>query len=133
MLQVEAFIVDEANQDYCSVGGVLFTKDMAELVAYPYGKTQIEYTVPDGVKRIGEYAFSKIDNIYKINFPESLESIGGYAFYGIYSIRRIDVPAGVTVTIAENNLVTVKGPKGELAQSIDPSIIVNIEDGKIVG
>ena len=93
----EEFIVDEANQNYCSVDGVLFTKDKAELVAYPYGKTQIEYTVPDGVKRIGEYAFSKIDNIYKINFPESLESIGGYAFYGIYSIRQIDVPAGVTV------------------------------------
>lgn len=82
------FIVDEANQNYCSVDGVLFTKDKAELVAYPYGKTQMEYTVPDGVKRIGEYAFSKIENIYKINLPESLESIGGYAFYGTY-IRRL--------------------------------------------
>ena len=43
----------------------------------------------------------------------------------------INIPSGVNVTY-KDNVVTVKGPKGELAQSIDPSIIVNIEDGKIV-
>ena len=37
----------------------------------------------------------------------------------------ITVPAGVTVTV-ENNLVTVKGPKGEMSQVVDPSIKVNI-------
>ena len=43
----------------------------------------------------------------------------------------INIPSGVNVTY-KDNVVTVKGPKGELTQSIDPSIIVNIEDGKIV-
>ena len=43
----------------------------------------------------------------------------------------INIPSGVNVTY-KDNVVTVKGPKGELAQSIDPSIIVNIEEGKIV-
>ncbi|MCF0159695.1 MAG: 50S ribosomal protein L6 [Bacteroidaceae bacterium] len=42
----------------------------------------------------------------------------------------IAIPAGVTVNYA-NNVVTVKGPKGELAQSIDPSIAVTIENGVI--
>ena len=32
----------------------------------------------------------------------------------------ITVPAGVEVTIAENNVVTVKGPKGELTQALRP-------------
>ena len=40
----------------------------------------------------------------------------------------INIPSGVNVTY-KDNVVTVKGPKGELTQSIDPSIIVNIEDG----
>ena len=40
----------------------------------------------------------------------------------------IHVPAGVTVTI-KDNVVTVKGPKGELTQEINPDITVSLEDG----
>ncbi|MBQ7422574.1 MAG: 50S ribosomal protein L6 [Alloprevotella sp.] len=42
----------------------------------------------------------------------------------------INIPAGVTVNI-EDNVVTVKGPKGELTQAVNPSINVTIEDGSI--
>ncbi|NLO70952.1 MAG: 50S ribosomal protein L6 [Porphyromonadaceae bacterium] len=38
----------------------------------------------------------------------------------------ITVPAGVTLSV-KDNVVTVKGPKGELSQSIDPSIKMEIE------
>ncbi len=40
----------------------------------------------------------------------------------------ITVPANVTVTI-ENNLVTVKGPKGELARQINKEMVLKLEDG----
>ena len=42
----------------------------------------------------------------------------------------INIPAGVTVT-TKDNVVTVKGPKGELTQKIDPSIIVKVEDNEM--
>ncbi len=42
----------------------------------------------------------------------------------------ISIPAGVTVTL-KDNVVTVKGPKGELSQKVDPSIIVTVEDNEI--
>ncbi len=42
----------------------------------------------------------------------------------------IHVPAGVTVTI-KDNVVTVKGPKGELVQEVNPEIKVSLEDGVI--
>lgn len=42
----------------------------------------------------------------------------------------INIPAGVQVTLLDN-VVTVKGPKGELSQAVDPSIKVTIEDGHI--
>jgi len=41
----------------------------------------------------------------------------------------ISVPAGVTVDISDSNLVTVKGPKGELKQQINPDLEISIEDG----
>ncbi|MCI6118007.1 MAG: 50S ribosomal protein L6 [Prevotella sp.] len=43
----------------------------------------------------------------------------------------ISIPSGVSVAIS-NNVVTVKGPKGELSQYVDPSIKVNINDGSVV-
>jgi large subunit ribosomal protein L6 len=43
----------------------------------------------------------------------------------------ITLPAGVTVTVNENNVVSVKGPKAELKQAVDPSISVNVENGKM--
>lgn len=42
----------------------------------------------------------------------------------------ISVPAGVTIT-QKDNVVTVKGPKGELSQYVDPSIKMNVEEGQI--
>lgn len=42
----------------------------------------------------------------------------------------INIPAGVTVSF-KDDVVSVKGPKGELSQKVDPSIKVNIEDAQI--
>ncbi|MDD7414074.1 MAG: 50S ribosomal protein L6 [Eubacteriales bacterium] len=44
----------------------------------------------------------------------------------------IAVPAGVTVTIADDNTVTVKGPKGELSQKVNKDMTVRMEDGHIL-
>ncbi len=44
----------------------------------------------------------------------------------------IAVPAGVTVTIDENNLVTVKGPKGTLSQQVNADITVKQEGTEIL-
>ena len=43
----------------------------------------------------------------------------------------ITIPAGVTVTVGANNVITVKGPKGELKESIDRDIKVEVKDGEI--
>ena len=43
----------------------------------------------------------------------------------------ISIPAGVNVTI-KDNVVTVKGPKGELSQEIDPNISVKVEGSEII-
>ncbi len=44
----------------------------------------------------------------------------------------IPIPQGVTVTLNADNSVTVKGPKGELHQKVDPDIKVEIKDGNVV-
>ena len=43
----------------------------------------------------------------------------------------ITVPAGVTVSVAEGNVVTVKGPKGELSRALRPEMIIKQEGNTI--
>lgn len=43
----------------------------------------------------------------------------------------IEIPAGVTVKI-DNNVVTVKGPKGELKQAVNPELEVKVDNNHIV-
>ena len=43
----------------------------------------------------------------------------------------ISVPQGVTVTVGEGNVVTVKGPKGTLTQKVHPDIKVTMDNGVI--
>ena len=45
--------------------------------------------------------------------------------------KPIEIPAGVTITVNKDNLVTVKGPKGELHQAIDRDIKVDIKDNVV--
>ena len=43
----------------------------------------------------------------------------------------IEIPAGVTVDVAKDNVVTVKGPKGTLSQAVNPEFTITIEDGHL--
>lgn len=41
------------------------------------------------------------------------------------------IPSGVTIDITKGNLVTVKGAKGTLTQSVDPDLTIKMEDGQL--
>ena len=64
----------------------------------PVGLT--EYTIPDGVTSIGNYAFSGCKNLTSITIPDSVTSIGEWAFYGCNSLTNVTIGDGVT-TIGE--------------------------------
>ena len=43
--------------------------------------------------------------------------------------KPVEIPAGVTISVNADNMVTVKGPKGELKETIDRDIKIEIKDG----
>jgi len=45
--------------------------------------------------------------------------------------KPVTIPAGVTITLGADNIVTVKGPKGELKQNVDRDITITIKDGTV--
>lgn len=46
-------------------------------------------------------------------------------------LAQIDLPQGVEVKVSDKNIVSVKGPKGELQETIDPVISVKLEEGTV--
>jgi large subunit ribosomal protein L6 len=45
--------------------------------------------------------------------------------------KPVTVPKGVTITVSSDNVITVKGPKGELKQAVDRDIKVEVKDGEV--
>ena len=52
-----AILVDSGNPNYCSVDGVLFTKDKKTLQEYPVARSATAYAIPDGTETIADQAF----------------------------------------------------------------------------
>ena len=90
--------VDDNNQNYCSINGVLFTKDKKNLVAFPC-KREGSYNIPIGTEVINPcaFCFSALEDIV---FPESLKSIGEKAFQAMENLKEFTIPSTIT-TIGE--------------------------------
>lgn len=88
--------VDLNNQNYMDVNGVLCTKAMDTLVAYPAGKSQLTYTIPEGVTSIGRYAFDGCRGLVSVTIPNSVTKIEGWAFSDCHGLTEIMIPDSVT-------------------------------------
>ena len=64
--------VSNDNEYFKSVDGVLFSKDGTVLIAFPRGKDASEYSIPDGVKEIGNRAFSVCTSLNTIEIPKRM-------------------------------------------------------------
>lgn len=87
--------VDSGNTAYCSVDGVLFSKDKTVLCCYPAGKGGTSYTVPDGVTKVGAYAFYKCSGLTSVEIPNGVTSVGDWAFYECRKLSKITLPDGL--------------------------------------
>ncbi|MBP1630159.1 MAG: hypothetical protein H6Q15_1052 [Bacteroidetes bacterium] len=100
--------VDSNNIRYSSNNGVLFSKNFDTIITCPEGKSG-NYSIPNSVNKIGNYAFYRCGNISSISLPNSIISIGDFAFSYCDSLESITIPDSVTfiggkVFYACNNL-----------------------------
>ena len=91
---IEKFTVAADNETYCAKDGILYSKDMTELVCFPRGRTDTSFSVPVGVTKIGGEALSRT-KIKTLKLPSTLREIGDYAFAEM-PIESIDLPAKLT-------------------------------------
>lgn len=93
--KLEEITIDPENRFYTVKDGVLFTADMSEMVRYPSQDTRTEYTIPDSVTKISQYAFESVRNVKNMMIPSGVEEIGAAAFeaatalYPVQDLRNV--------------------------------------------
>lgn len=87
------FVIDNENENFSANNGVLYTKDGSKLICLP-GKFA-EYSVPDGVQLVGNYAFAGNVNLTNIKMPNSIYWIGDNAFQDCKELKEFVVPEPV--------------------------------------
>ena len=92
---IENVEVDPENECYKSVDGVLYNKDMTELLYYPRGNTNETYTVPDTVKVIGKGVGQFHHYIQKVIIPEGVTTIKDAVFAFCVNLAEVYLPASV--------------------------------------
>lgn len=93
--ELENINVPSTNIFYSSYDGILYNKEMTELLKCPLSHKK-EVTFPKTLKRISANAFRECRFIESVDIPEGVTSIGEKAFYGCDSLRRLSLPASVT-------------------------------------
>ena len=88
--------VDSNNGNYPSINGVLFDKNITELVCYPAGKNDASYTVPNTVKSFAYGSFYDCENLTSVIIPNGVTSIGGASFWNCKNLKSIVIPKSVT-------------------------------------
>ena len=90
-----AIEVNDANKYYASLTGVLFNKNLTTLIKYPEGKTDKEYSVPDGITNIENYAFIGCSKLTSVTIPNHVKNIGHNVFSGCKFLTSVSIGNGV--------------------------------------
>lgn len=116
-LKLQNIYVNSGNTSYCDINGVLYQKNRQTLVCFPAARTGT-YTVPSGVKALGESAFAyseltqlvlpnglttigalcfRYSQISQLELPSTLTELGKYAFMTSSGLKNITIPGSLKV------------------------------------
>lgn len=115
---LERITVNEENPNYQTIDGNLYTKDGATLVTYAPASKQIQFCIPEGVKRVEPFAFANC-SLEELVIPSSVNNIENVAFGG--SIKSIFVDDSNTAYCMRDGLLLTHDHKTVLRYVGDAS------------
>ena len=91
---LEAITVDQNNNNFRSVDGILFNKAMNRLMLYPMNKAGTSYAVPAGVTIIDGFFGNR--NLVSVSLPPSIYALSVYAFRSCESLETVVISGKIT-------------------------------------
>lgn len=92
MKSIKNIRVDKDNEYYKDIDGNLYTKDGSVLIKYAIGKEDSIFYVPNGVKRIDDWAFEECRNLKTVVLPKGIMEIGMGAFCKCVNLTKVYLP-----------------------------------------
>ena len=83
------FEVDTCNEYYCAMDGVLFDKDITNLILYPWGKSDIDYAIPSTVTDIKASSMSNTEFLENVTLPASVTILERGVFWNSNALKTI--------------------------------------------
>jgi uncharacterized repeat protein (TIGR02543 family) len=93
--KLKNIFVASGNSRYSDINGVLFSKNHYGLECYPKGRTATKYSIPKGVGYIEGSAFQGNTFLRKVSIPDGVYRIGHYAFNDCKNLQSINMPLSV--------------------------------------
>ena len=93
---LSAIHVSKASAAYASSAGVLYNRDMTELICYPEYRRNAHFDMPNTVTRMGDRAAANNRSLTTVRFSSALTEIGQSAFSGCSALSRVELPDSVT-------------------------------------
>ena len=124
--------VDGNNKEYSSIDGVLYNKDVSELICYPCGMPLNSFSIPNSVTTIMTYAFLECDGLTSVTIPNSIKFIRDNAFSGCTGLTSVTIGNSVTTigrafrncnNIKEIYCQPVIPPSGDIAIFADEALM----------
>ena len=148
----EAFEVEEGNNNFVAIDGVLYTKDLKRLVCYPRNKKDKTYEIQEGVELLDQMSIASNMTLSTLILPDSLiikeqtypqftwenDHLLDYSLYNYNAIENIEVKDtnpnyksndGVLYTKDMKNLVYISS--GRTKEVIIPDGVETINDNSI--
>lgn len=148
----EAFEVEEGNNNFVAIDGVLYTKDLKRLVCYPRNKKDTTYEIQEGVELLDQMSIASNMTLSTLILPDSLiikeqtypqftwenDHLLDYSLYNYNAIENIEVKDtnpnyksndGVLYTKNMKNLVYISS--GRTKEVIIPDGVETINDNSI--
>lgn len=93
--KLEWIHVSPENDCLGQIDGVLYRKEDKTLLAYPAGKKDTNYVIPDGTAVIAAYAFLACSYLENVVVPDSGTIIANCAFWYCENLKNVNIPASV--------------------------------------
>ncbi len=95
-INIETISVDDENKNFSTQDGILFSKDITQLLCYPPRKSGESYTIPKNVDTLGPFSFFYNRNLCEITVPETIKEIQNGAFWAYEKLTSIELPTSVS-------------------------------------